>query len=130
MRTAALRLEFVGPGPRGRAIYELTTELVCTLDWDGDEGVRISVPAGYRTDLASVPRPFWSVFPPSGAYAPAAVVHDYLCDRPCVCSRFLADAIFRELMAELGVPRWKRLAIYYAVRLYGAFKARCHARVS
>ncbi|MFV2733470.1 DUF1353 domain-containing protein, partial [Escherichia coli] len=40
----------------------------------------IAVPAGYVTDLASVPRILWSVFPPHGRYAKAAIIHDWLYD--------------------------------------------------
>ena len=38
----------------------------------------VNVPTGFVTDLASIPRPFWSVFPKTGRYAYAAIVHDYL----------------------------------------------------
>ncbi|MGT3245452.1 DUF1353 domain-containing protein, partial [Yersinia enterocolitica] len=40
----------------------------------------IKVPTGYVTDLASVPRVFWALFPPHGRYAKAAIIHDYLYD--------------------------------------------------
>lgn len=40
----------------------------------------ISVPAGFVTDLATVPCIFWSVMPPDGKYAKAAIIHDYLYD--------------------------------------------------
>ena len=73
---------------------------------------------GFVSDLASVPRILWSLLPPSGKYAPAAVIHDYLYRLPG-CSRFLADAIFREVMAQLGVSFWKRCVMYYAVRFFG-----------
>lgn len=99
----------------GRAVYEL----VADLTYDGG-GIHVRVPAGYRTDFASVPRGLWNLFPPSGPYAPAAVVHDYLCENSALCSRFLADAVFRELMRRLGVPWYIRLPVYYAARFYGA----------
>ena len=44
----------------------------------------ITVPAGYRTDFASIPRPMtrmvWSLLPPVGRSGKAAVIHDWLCD--------------------------------------------------
>lgn len=40
----------------------------------------IEVPAGFVTDLASVPRIFWTLLPPDGKYAKAAIIHDYLYD--------------------------------------------------
>ena len=40
--------------------------------------IRINVPAGFVTDLASVPRVFWSLIPPEGKVDEPSVVHDYL----------------------------------------------------
>ncbi len=37
-----------------------------------------TVPAGFRTDLTSVPRPFRWLIDVGGDHAPAAVLHDYL----------------------------------------------------
>lgn len=79
----------------------------------------ISVPVGFETDLASVPRVFWPLFPPHGSYAKAAVIHDYLYQtRPFVRKR--CDQIFLEGMEVLGVHRLARLFIYVAVRCCGA----------
>lgn len=81
-------------------------------------GLTVEVPADFETDYASIPRVFWVTLPHDGPWAPASVVHDYLYQRGG-CSRFLADAIFRDAMAALGVPWYRRLVIYYAVRLFG-----------
>jgi hypothetical protein len=35
-------------------------------------------PAGFVTDLASIPRPIWSFFPPDGPWVKGAIVHDFL----------------------------------------------------
>lgn len=78
----------------------------------------ISVPKGFITDLASVPRVFWSVFPPHGKYAKAAIIHDYLYEYR-IFSRKRADDIFLEAMEVLGVAKWRRLSMYWAVRLGG-----------
>lgn len=78
----------------------------------------VCVPAGYITDLASVPRVLWNVFPPHGKYAKAAIVHDYLYSN-AIGSKLWADKVFLEAMAVLGVPRWRRWIMYFAVRLFG-----------
>ena len=83
-------------------------------------GGRVDVPAGFETDFASTPRILWVVFPPWGKWNRAAIVHDYLYQET-LASRFLCDAIFRDAMRELGVPMWRRVAMYYAVRLFGWF---------
>ncbi|EAW6539825.1 TPA: DUF1353 domain-containing protein [Salmonella enterica subsp. enterica serovar Stanley] len=78
----------------------------------------IEVPAGFITDLATVPRIFWIMLPPDGKYAKAAIIHDYLYDN-ALRTKKEADRIFLDGMTVLGVPRWKRMIMYYAVRLFG-----------
>ena len=112
--------EVVNSLHEGRQRYELLEDLRVNLPGNGTGGgIAVRVPAGYVTDFASVPRMFWRVFPPSGRYNRAAIVHDYLYTNSTVCSRFLADSLFRELMSHLGVPMWRRVLMYYAVRLGG-----------
>src|SRR6266404_482109 len=38
----------------------------------------IVIPKGFHTDLASVPRLFWTFFPPDGKYTYGALPHDYI----------------------------------------------------
>ncbi len=78
----------------------------------------ISVPAGFVTDLASVPRIFWTLLPPDGKYAKAAIIHDYLYDN-ALRTKKEADKIFLDGMTVLGVPKWKRTVMYWAVRMFG-----------
>lgn len=77
----------------------------------------ISVPAGYVTDLASVPRILWAIFPPHGRYAKAAIIHDWMYDNGLRTKRE-ADRIFLDAM-KVKVPAWRRLMMYCAVRLFG-----------
>lgn len=76
------------------------------------------VPAGFVTDMASVPRGFWNLFPPTGPYAKAAVYHDYLYQLGSV-SRADADLEFVEGMRALGVFWFTRMAMWLALRLFG-----------
>lgn len=90
----------------------------------------VYVPAGFLTDGATVPRPFWSILPPWGMYGQAAVVHDILCetqtlihnDRPEAISRKDGDKIFLEAMKVAGVRWFARSCMYAAVRVYGWFR--------
>ncbi|EJI2433989.1 DUF1353 domain-containing protein, partial [Salmonella enterica] len=81
----------------------------------------IEVPAGFVTDLASVPRIFWTILPPDGKYAKAAIIHDYLYDN-ALRTKKEADLIFLDGMTVLGVPRLKRKVMYWAVRWFGRGK--------
>ena len=80
----------------------------------------VYIPEGFKTDLASVPRIFWSIIPPFGRYTDASVLHDFLYrTQPDWCSKDRADEIFLNYMKKSGVPTWKRTVMYTAVRLFG-----------
>jgi len=78
----------------------------------------VEVPVGFVTDLASIPRVFWSFLPTDGEYAFAAIIHDYLYWTQCR-SRETSDNIFKFAMADLGVSNFTANIIFRAVRLGG-----------
>jgi len=81
---------------------------------------QITVPLGFTTDGASIPRVFWSLLGPFGPYFEAAVIHDFLYSPwSDGFSRAEADSIFKEAMFNLGLDWPRREAIYRAVRLFG-----------
>lgn len=97
--------------------WVLTNDLVYE---NPDTGYVVNVPRGFVTDLASVPRLFWSAFPPCGIYTPSAVVHDYLYwEQPASCDRKCADDILLIAMKEAGVSFATRQSIYAGVRVGG-----------
>src|ERR1700739_1326247 len=80
--------------------------------------LRITVPRGFVTDLASIPPIFYSWLRPDGNYAYAAIIHDYLYwqqDYP----REQADDVLKAAMEDLKVDRLTIEAIYEAVTLFG-----------
>jgi hypothetical protein len=78
-------------------------------------GLRIVVPAGTDTDLATVPRLLWPLIPPHDPqYAAAFVLHDYLC-RWHGFSRVMADAILYEALRVLGASVLTATIAYWAV---------------
>ncbi len=85
---------------------------------EGQDGPEVIVPAGFVTDLASIPRVFWSLLPRDGAYTFPAIVHDYLywTQRH---SRDTADAVLRYGMDDMKVSSAVTLAIHTAVRVGG-----------
>mgnify|MGYP001275240406 CR=1 FL=1 len=94
----------------------------------------ITVPKGYVTDLASVPRICWTFIAPFDC-ARAAVVHDIMYEKingafkkgiieskkERECYRSIADNMFLEGMksAQPPVSTWKIQSAYRAVRLFG-----------
>jgi len=101
-------------------IWKLTNFFTCIVAGkDGEENYHI-IPEGFESDGASVPRIFWSIYPPWGVYAEAAVVHDFHYRAQVRgLTRAMADKIFLFGMKELGVSFKNRYIIYYAVRLFG-----------
>jgi hypothetical protein len=86
------------------------------LVYDSDVAKQtITVPAGFQTDLASVPRlPVVYLLTGDSARS-AAVVHDWL-----YSSRKVADAVLREASEVSGVPAWRRWLMWAGVRVGGA----------
>ena len=94
----------------------------------------VSVPKGYITDLASVPRFCWAFIAPFDV-ARAAVVHDILYEKINTAYkgekiltkhdrekyRKVSDDLFKVCMesAVPPVPKWKIWAAYNAVRVFG-----------
>lgn len=103
-----------------------------------------TIPVGYVTDFASVPRMLQWLAPSTGKYTLAAVLHDYLCDSLDVdgissipmrvppgftgvythtTSRDV-DGLFRRVMREQGVPVVQRWVMWTGVRWGAVFNRR------
>lgn len=80
----------------------------------------VTVPKGFVTDLASIPSIFWSVYPPTGRYAYAAIVHDYLYWDQST-SRDVADEILAEAMRDAGTGKITTAGFRGALALTGGF---------
>lgn len=109
--------------------------LLAPLIWQGTKGQSFTVPTGFVTDFATVPRILHWKVSPYGPYTRAAVLHDWLLDelakwtaeahagrttnwRPPANSRDV-DGIFRRAMEDLGV-RWDRRWVMWAAVRWGA----------
>jgi hypothetical protein len=82
------------------------------------------VPVGYRCDMASIPRILWPLIAPFELSINAPLLHDWLYenDGRYVLGRFTrgeVDKLFLKIMEEEGVPRWRRVLSYWAVRAFG-----------
>lgn len=85
------------------------------------EKIFITVPMGFITDFASIPRALWAILPPTGKYGKAAVIHDYLYNRANAqgWTKAMADRVFYDAMGDLGVPQAQRWVMWQAVRAFG-----------
>jgi len=85
---------------------------------DGPDAVRVDVPRGFVTDLASVPSYLWSILNRIGRHGNAAIYHDWLYWQQS-CTRAQADHVFSRAMHDMGMDAVTRNAIWIAVRLFG-----------
>src|SRR3954447_4214512 len=100
-------------------MYILEEPIVWKPSADTREPVpKIEVPKGFVTDLASIPRAFWSLLRPDGEYAYPAIIHDYLYWSQKT-SREEADLIFRLAMKDFDIDSATALTIYKLVRVGG-----------
>lgn len=123
-----------------RAVTATTWSLLAPLVWTGTKGDTFTVPVGFVTDFATVPRFLHWLALPYGPYTRAAVLHDYLLVElarwtnetrsggavgwlPPANSRD-TDGIFRRVMEDLGTPWAKRWVMWAAVRAAACFNSR------
>ena len=80
----------------------------------------IKVPAGFHTDGATIPRIFWSIYPPNRTdYLPCAIIHDYLCDLEQYDK---ADEYFKECLKDIHAGKITQFVFYWSVRIYHIVK--------
>jgi hypothetical protein len=80
-------------------------------------GLLITVPAGFTTDLASIPRfARWWLNPADARFAKAAIIHDYLLSQGY--SKAFAAAVFYEALLADGVSRSKAHLMFKAVLIW------------
>jgi hypothetical protein len=81
-------------------------------------GQIFTVPVGFQTDLASVPRLPIVYLLTGDTSTEAAVVHDFLYTYHPV-TRTIADKVLKEASEVTGVPAWRRYIMYWGVRAFG-----------
>jgi hypothetical protein len=109
----ARRIEDISHDGRG------TWMLLAPLVYESDlAGIRIEAPAGFVTDLASVPRLPFTYLLTGGIGHAAAVIHDCLYSTHTT-TREMADDVFYEALRVLGVSRWQAWLMWAGVRIGG-----------
>jgi len=79
----------------------------------------IVVPAGFRTDFASIPRPLQGFLDAVNDVAPAALVHDFLYTCGMFERREYADRVFLDALRANGVGWIRARTLWAGVRLGG-----------
>lgn len=87
----------------------------------------VIAPRGFQTNLASIPRLMWTVFPKVGKHDCGAVIHDGGYGHALLtqngerihAAKTVSDSLFYEGMRAAGVSRFAAAVMYRAVVLYG-----------
>ena len=100
--------------------FFLQEDFIYIFEYLGKENT-IIVPAGFNTDGFSTPKLFKPFQSETGKGIEIAVVHDFLYSKqsPAHITRADADMAFLQGLECLGVSKFKRYAMYVAVRLFG-----------
>lgn len=82
------------------------------------------VPKGFKTDGASIPRLFWSIYPPyRSEYFSACVIHDFLCEKAkSKADYMLANEVLKEAMQTLGINKFKIFVFFHSCNLFHKIK--------
>ncbi len=91
----------------------------------------VTVPIGFITDFATIPRPIRKILPPTGNYGAAAVLHDWLFANQLAYDEIhnkivsidmdFANRVFLEAMQELDVAKWKQKTLITSVDKFGKY---------
>ncbi|MDV7209879.1 DUF1353 domain-containing protein [Azotobacter beijerinckii] len=92
--------------------------LLTAITYTPRAGRSITVPAGFITDLASIPALLRPIFDSNDESRQPAVLHDWLYCRK-ETTREEADGLFREALERAGVGFVRRWAMYAGVRAGG-----------
>lgn len=105
-----LILEALPYTSKGRGVF---------MVWESFEHAGVIVPAGFVSDLCSLPWFARAFLPQAGPVAKPAILHDWL----LACGEVdLANVVFAETLKEAGVNPASRWIMIVAVKIYWWFK--------
>ena len=107
-----ITLDYIG-GKKGKK-WVISSAITYTLS----NGDIITIPEGFETDLSSVPKILWGIFPPYGNFLLAALVHDYLYVTKYKEDRAFADREMLIISNKLHSNKLDNYLRYYAVVLF------------
>lgn len=91
-----------------------------------EKSVKVTVPEGFYTDMASVPKALWFWIAPFGKHQEAALIHDYLYANSGLLlglekklTRKESDQLFYEIMKKDGTNKVKARIMKWSVNLFG-----------
>lgn len=77
---------------------------------------KYTVHPGFKTDLASIPRPLRAIFKRNGKSRKPAVFHDHMIKHKWK-TRKKADREFKQMLLDVGMDEWKAALYYWGVSI-------------
>lgn len=116
MKVVILDLPKIQPSAEDGECWVLVEDFHVLVD-----GMMFTVPAGFKTDGASIPRFLWRLcgHPLETRRFPIAVLHDWLYEVDQGLTRQQVDEIYRDGLVSLGFSKFAANTEYYALRLFG-----------
>lgn len=93
-------------------------QLLAPVVFEDDDRTVYVAAIGFVTDFASIPWGVRNMFPQSGPWNRAAVIHDWLCVTKPIASPAV-HAVFRRALAACGCNPVQRQLMWMAVRTFG-----------
>ena len=102
------------------SVYRLTRDWRISGMLPDGTVYKITIRAGFEFDGCSIPRSLWRLcgHPCEVPRVAAALAHDFLY-RTHLCERDMADAIFRQICADVGIGKIRRNIEYGTLRVAG-----------
>jgi len=113
MQFGSLKLNFIGDVRHDK--WEVVEDFKFAIDRTNDV---ITIPKGFVTDLASIPRIAYTFFPRSVKFDLAGCVHDYLYSIGYK-DRKVSDLIMKDILKLIFDIKRIYNQMYYAVRIGG-----------
>ena len=112
LQFGALEIEYIG-----KRRWKVVKDFKFAIDRTNDV---ITIPKGFVTNLCSIPRIAYTLFPRSVKNNLAGCVHDYLYSIGYE-TRKVSDLIFKDILglSDVTVKRYKKM--FTSVRLFGSF---------
>lgn len=113
--------------------YDMNARSITFFGYDigeEDSGLSIIIPVAFETDFASIPWFARWLIKTWGRHTNPAIIHDYLYRGGPISApggrwetfdRKYADKVMLEAMEVMNVRKWRRLVIYYGLRIGGGF---------
>lgn len=105
--------------PVAKIQYRLESDMVLLITFKNEEKFTFVIPKGFICDFASIPRLFWSIYPPDGNHRYPSIPHDM--GYKAEIMREFMDRLFKKLLAKSDTPKQVQRVFYSNVSLFGRF---------